>query len=260
MATELEHQTGGNVDDPVVEDPRAAIEEKARQKGWVPEDEWKRTDKEWVDADEFLRRDSFFKKISSLKFEIQQLRDSMRVREQQHAEILEKERKQMIEELKAAKKQALREGEFEQAADLDEQLDNLREIPAVKPQSPQEPPPEFIQWVGENDWYTEYPHLRAEADALGPAIANMNPNMPFPKILDEVAKRVKMAHPEIFNSAGKQPVSKAEGAQTRKATKKTKGLSLDDLPESDRKVARTLIKNGVLTEEQYLKDYQILNG
>jgi len=233
-------------------------EEKARAKGWVPEDEWNNPDKEWIDAKEFLQRDSFFKKISSLKYEISQLRESMKAREEQHIKLLEKERKEAIERLKKEKKEALTMGEVEKALTIDEELDTLRDAAVEVQPLPTEPPPEFVNWVGENSWYHEYPSLRAEADAIGPAIAQTNPGLSYQEVLEKVTKQIKLSHPDVFPR--KQVNSKAEPGNKRQTRKSSgKSITLKDLPEHDQRVARTLIRNGVLTEEEYLKDYQKLS-
>src|ERR1700677_4051887 len=150
-----------NVD---VEDPSGddgTVEEQARALGWKPEDEFKGDKSKWTDADSFLETHSrnngaLRASNAALARDMAELKAQMRGMDVAHKKIFEIQIKKQKDEfdqqvafLKAQKREALRSGEHETAADIEEQLDTLRErgpeLPDV-PETPQSKTPDPNDW------------------------------------------------------------------------------------------------------------------
>lgn len=121
--------------------------------------------------------------------------------------------------------------------------------------------PAVLQWVDENPWFNTDIELHQYARARDDAVGRANPNMPMRERLAKVKEQVLKRFPDKFPAdarsadARNAPAAVSRpGAQT--ARTKPKGKTEADLPEGARVAMAKFVKQGVLTKEQYLKDYQ----
>ena len=73
------------------------------------------------------------------------------------------------------------------------------------------------------------------------------------EFLDEVTKRVKKLYPEKFMNSNRNRPSPVEGTTAPKSTKM--GKSFNDLPPEAKDACMKFEKQGLVTREQYLKEY-----
>ena len=148
------------------------VEQSAITKGWKPEGVEGNPN---ISADEFLRNESFFERIHKLERNNRQLQTSMDEMAGQHTKIAELERQKVMDELKAKKKVALAEEDYDAVVDIDERIAETRdEVVSDAPVS-KEPAvnQEYNTWAAQNPWYNEdtNPELYDEATTLGFAYA-----------------------------------------------------------------------------------------
>ena len=157
---------------------REALETRAREMGWLPQDQYHGPG-EWRDADEFVKRGEELlpivnatnrklrnelltsnSKISKLESALEAQRKSIETLKKVHEEATKREveaaKRQLREELKAAKAT----GDIDAELAIQDRLDELRNAPTKAPDAseqaaPPESPkidPEFAAFVADNPW------------------------------------------------------------------------------------------------------------
>lgn len=240
-------------------------EEKARQKGWRPLDEFKGDAADWVDHKEFLGREKLFDKIHDLKnqlsrqaskFEQDMTRISAHFAKVQEVEF-NRAKKELQGQLAAAKAAE----DVELVADIAGQI---KEVEAdakaaakdVKQAERGGPTPEFVDWQKENGWFQKDAEMTADAIAIGTGFAAANPGKSQSEVLDYTSKKIKRMYPEKFEEGEEEPETKkkvdnrVEGGSSRSAAPKQKKgqKTVGDLSDMERSVMNTLIKRGALKE------------
>lgn len=242
------------------------IEAKARDMGWVPEEEWKGDPppKGFLSAEEFYRRgqetlpliQSQLKKreaaIDSLKKDIEELKSSTKQSNeflQNQIRRQQQENQQLIQQLEQQRANAISEGDGQAAVEAERQIQQLRtETPQYDPMARQV----LEDWLKENEWYGTDPVMRNWAD--GKAQELKQSGFPTgPVLLNQLANEVKQAFPDRFNASEATPVVEGKG---RKAGQSWGKRSFDDLPDEAKKEFqkfKDLIPG--LTKKQYLEQY-----
>ncbi|MBR8073327.1 hypothetical protein KDX14_27760 [Burkholderia cenocepacia] len=251
------------------------VEEQARALGWVPEEEYTGR-APWSDAESFLENHSkhngqLRKALDRQAKELDALKKQMQGMDAAHKRIFDLQIKKQKEEfdqqiafLKAQKREAIRAGEHDQAAEIDEQIDTLRErgpdLPeapestASKPSTPQQDwrkNPVLVEWAERNPWFERDEDLSAYAGGMGQQIRQQNPGMPFPELLEEVTRRVKRAFPHKFTRRGSPVEETTPGATSGSAGKGTYA----SLPKDAREMCDEAVAEGGITRQQWVELY-----
>jgi hypothetical protein len=269
-----EYRPGGEADDL----PNAGgsdAEDQARALGWVPEDEYTGNPGKWADAETFLEVHSknngaLRKAVAAQAKDLQELKNQMRGMDSAHKKIFEIQIKKQKEEfdqqvafLKAQKREALRSGEHETAADIDEQLDGLRERGPDLPELPDTTPKgvapqewrtnaDMVAWAKHNPWFDKDEDMTLLAGGLGQSIRRANPNMPFTELLEEVSVKVRKAFPHKFAGARRSPV---EGGTPGETQAVRTGKSYESLPRDAKAACDEAVSDGGLTRKQWVELY-----
>lgn len=116
------------------EPEHTAEELRAMEHGWRPKEEWEGDPSEWVSAKEFNFRGELMgritqmgKKIGSLEEANQLLQKTVRGFTEAQKEMAEKAYQRAVRDLRREKAEAMREGDYEAAEEVDERLDELKE-------------------------------------------------------------------------------------------------------------------------------------
>jgi hypothetical protein len=235
-----------------------AIELKASEQGWVPQDEWAGEPDAWRPAKEFLDRGELFKKIDDQNRTIKEFKRALDDLAKHHKKTAEVEYKRALEALKAQKKEALVEGDFDAVVDIDERIGAVREaqanIPEVVVQEPAQVNPVFANWVERNQWYKHDDVMQAYADKIGNKLGaeGMNPV----EILSEVERQVKEKFKEKFSNPRRSAPAAVEGGGAR-GGKKSDSFQLTD---EERRVMQRFVRTGALTEEAYIAELKKQKG
>ena len=234
------------------------VEAKAREMGWLPKEEFAGDETEWVSAETFVARKPIFDALSKRNKEVKELRKAFEGLQNHYAKLEQTAYERALQDLKAQKKVALREQEFEVAEELDEQIDQLKERQmkeAFKPQQLQVPP-EVEEWVDKNKWYNTDQELRQYADIIGKGLIGSGKD-PV-EVLETVEREVKARFPEKFGNPNRNRPSPVETKPNGKAPAKDKDYV--ELTDDERKVMNNFVKMGVMTKEQYIADIRKLRG
>ena len=254
------------VNDPgiLVPGERAEVESRARDQGWVSEDEFKSDErnvgKKWRPAEEFLERGELFDTIKSLKGEIHSIKRDFSLLTQHHKDVAKVEYERAIAELKAQRAVAAKEGDTEAIVELSDKIEEVKEgYQAQKKEQKADATqlhPAYAEWIRENNWYTTDTALHGAADAVAQDYMQKNPNSSFEDVLSHVTKEIKTK----FMDKPKRTATVESGSNGATPRGKSK-LSKADLSDDEREIMRTFIRRGVFNNEQeYIDELAKVKG
>jgi hypothetical protein len=280
--------------DMVTDDPRAngnaagpEVEGFAKRLGWKPQDEFNGPKERWQDAEAFLKRaqEELPSARARLKFQdefIRKMQTDLSATQKAAAdagsalkELLERDNKReergfsfARQQIEARMDQAAKDADWDtytrakaDLADLDK-LKPAAKAPEKKPEDDKAPTqqqndPVVAAWLRDNAWFNTDAKLRRAATAYEAGLHVDEPNLLVAERLQKTTEEIKRLYPDKFeNPARKQQsaVNSPTGQGVRQTQKKEKTVA--DLPAEDRAVMDRLVRQKVLTKEQYLKDYK----
>jgi len=265
----------GSEDETPVEEPESAepeekteqdtIESLATEMGWKPKTDFQGNEDDYVDAATYIRRSKDIqdtlrqhlkdnrKKMTSLEKGIEDLRiHNERVYK---AEIARQ--KEQLEALRSQRKEAIEEGDVAAVEQIEQKMNQLNV--EDKPQEQKVDPEEyqaFSSWLKTNTWYnlegvTEgNKDLTQYADKL--AELPEYQILPYPQRLKKIAVKVTEMFPEEFQPKNKKPANTAVESPSLRAAKKKH--SARDLNDDQRDIMRNFVRNGIMSEQEYIDD------
>lgn len=259
MAEEIKVEVPPNTEPQVQEPKLSAVEEKAMDAGWVPEDQWEGDPEQWRPAKEFLDRGELFKKIEDQNRTIKEFKRALDDLKGHHAKTRETEYARALAALKDQKKTALEEGDAAAVIKLDDQIDLVKDEQQKLKQVDSQPTvdnvnPEFTSWVDKNKWYETNEPMKAYADALGRSLAfkGLSPSA----VLQEVEKQVKIEFPNKFTNPNRNKPGAVEGS----SNKGGKGSAEVSLSDDERRVMQRFVRTGVMSEKEYIAELRKIKG
>lgn len=252
----------------------------ARNIGWRPLEEYRGPKEKWIDADAFMdkvQRETpiMRERLRTLGGEAERLRrenaELKRERDEGWGEIVKRSRsaeergyQYAVDQIEAQMEEAVNNADTATYKALKKQRDALDKMrpgpeakPAAKPNGPApEADPAIAAWVDQNPWFNTDRKLNHVAISLEAALMAEKPYLSTADRLREVREEVERRFPEKFtNAARAAPAAAARpGPQgVRPPAKKAKTEA--DLPPEARATMERLVRQKVLTKEQYLKDF-----
>lgn len=236
-------------------------ETQARAQGWVPKDEWTGQGK-WRDAEAFLDRGELFSKIDAQRREVRELRKTQEAFNAHLDTVRKAEFKRALEIIRKEKKDALVEGDPDAVIAADEKMLALQEEarhhaaqPAVNTQVDPDAPAQFAAWQAKNTWYSESNRaMKAFADVEGIKLAQSG--MSASEVLKEIESQVRKEFPEKFTNPNRTRASAVEAGASKGVSSKENYALSDD----ERNVMNRLVKSGIMTKEDYIRDLKSAKG
>ena len=259
-----------DLETPNMPDAPDPAEAEARLIGWRPREEYTGPEERWKTAEEFLEEgkhiNGFLRKdLDKLRSELARRDASLAEMKQaiqefsaHHEKTVKAEYERAVRDLRAARKQALRENDGETVVQLEEQLEALG--PPPTPRRPTQPAPNLAQdpvwvdWLGENDWFQKDPKRRGLANGYSEILRAEQPELVGRPFLDEVTRRVQADFPELFGQARSRPQQVLTGGRGSAAPSGRKSYA--DLPAEAREACDKFVRLGLVkSKEDYVKDY-----
>ena len=229
------------------------IETLATEIGWRPDGE--------LDAKDYILKsrdiqDTMREHIKTQKKQLGELGSSVSELKTHNERVYKAEVSKLTTEvnmLKKEKRTAIEDGDADKVDELDEQIDWLKEA-MVKPKETQANP-DFNTWieVDKNKWYTEDQEMADYADT----IADQHKGAPFERVSALVEKKVKEMFPDKFPAKKSLPASPVEGAGKKIVVAK---FTKADLTDSQKDIMNKFVKQGIMTEKDYIRDIAIQQG
>ena len=242
------------------------VEALAIKLGWNPNHDG--GDREFVSAENYILRskeiqNTMSKQLKGMKRETEELKRGIG-QVKKHNETFYNAQvtlmKGKIKELEGLKKEAIADNDAVAVASIDSQIKQINDIPETLPKEDAGPSEEFLEWLPNNEWYSENKDMKAYADAL--AEKPEYQALPVKKLFAVVTKETKKMFPENFEQEQKpEPKSKVaavEGAGTGKIGKpaaKSK-FKYSDLSDDQKDICKFNVKHGLMTQEEYISQLE----
>lgn len=234
----------------------------AKQSGWVPEEEWKGNPKEWRPAKEFNERGELLTRIKSQSRELSNLKQAMEFLTSQQKKQFQAGYEKAIVDLKAARTEALKEGDLVRAQDLTDKIDEIKDEQRthVETQKPVQSGPSetFKEWFSSNSWYTKDRVMTPFAEKEGEIYKREHPDSTEADMLAYVARAVRKEFPDKFvPKSGPSPDGEGRGTTVRKGTSTSdpfRGVE-DGMTDEQRSIMRTILKTTKMKKEDYIKQF-----
>lgn len=229
---------------------------KASAAGWRPLEEFDGDPEQWVDAKEFVKRAPLYEKNHKLKKELADIKATLHEVKGHITKVSQAAYNKAVADLTAQRDEAIDNGDRATVKELDKQI---KEAEAIK--TPADTVhPAIKAWEDENGkWF----YADAEVADFGMAFAERylarNPG-DFAGAMEKMEDAVKKAYPDKFeNPKRKAPPAVETGGKSAGAKTFTKS----DLTDEQRSVMNRFVRQGVMSEEDYIKelaDSGILGG
>lgn len=254
------------------------FEASARQQGWVPQEKYRGDDREWVDAETFVRRGreinpilranntKLQKQLSDLQSKNKELIEAVNEFREYHAGVDKRAYERAVAQIESERRQAVKDGDVDRQFELE---DELREVQAKEPkgevkkipvEQPEEFHPDFQSWMESNPWFGPDRLKTKLAMGLGEELREELGNTVLnASFLKELEVRLSEEFPKQFGKQFGNPNRNSPAMTSgtgRGGSTPTRGkYSVNDLPADARVIMAKFVKQGLLTEAQYLKDY-----
>jgi hypothetical protein len=243
-----------------------SIEERARDMGWRPKEEFKGDEAKWVDAETFVQKGEEVlpivranaKKLEvaneALKAELAEMRSSFKDFKKYHSQTeqraLEKARRELEREMAEAVEAKDHKAVREIAAEMADLSKDVRTDGDGNPYETPEHTKALSAWKSDNAWFGSDKVMTLAANVIADELEAGG--VKGAEQLAEVAKRIRSEFPHKFENERRKQASAVEGSTPQRKAGKTRA----DLPAEARAHMDKWVKQGLLTEAQFLKDYQ----
>lgn len=238
-------------------------EQRAREMGWVPKEEYSGDSAKWKSAEVFVALDEPIKRIESQSQELKKVKLALDALREHHSKVAENEYQRAIRDLKTQRKQALVEGDIDSFDRLETEIEKAKDqFIEIKQRNVVEAPtqsevvnPEFKSWLNRNAWYESYSYMRQFADELGVKLHQQG--LDRAEVLKKVEDSVRKEFPNRFNNPNKANAPGVEEGGTKSGGKRNESFELND---QERNIMNTLVRSGTMTKEEYITQLKKVKG
>jgi hypothetical protein len=259
-------------------DVQAQAEKEARLMGWVPKEEF-RDGEHWVDAETFVKRgkeinpilrknnETLLKKLEAAEKEVaavKQAAEEFKAFQKENAERKVKELEKQLLDLKEQKKTAISQADGEAVVAIDEAIDAIKEEQQAAKKPPKEEKPEVKEvaldpiittWMDDNKWFGDDQKYTRVADAIGASISQEFPNLKGKAFFEKLDGELQEVLPEKYKKKSGRPNPVEGAASTPSRPVGGKKQTYDNLPSDAKEACNRFVKQGFMTREQYVADY-----
>ena len=234
------------------------MELRAMDMGWRPKEEFQGDEDDFIEAKEFVRRQPLFEKIETQSKQIKAVSKALEALKTHYTRVEQAAVEKAITQMKSARKEALTDGDGDRFELLDDEIKKAETSLATIERVQKEPlveevvdHPEWKAFNSRNPWYSTTAYMRKYADDVGTELAQkgMSPT----EVLREVEKAVRKEFPSKFVNPNKEHAPEVGGSRGNPNPKKLGGDE-SKLSDSQRKIMNDLVRQKVLTKEEYLAD------
>lgn len=249
------------VDTPEGSEQENPIEAQAREQGWVPKEDFQGDEVKWVEAGEFIRRGELFKKIDQVSRTAKRAEQTLEEFKKHYARVKDTEYQHALATLKAERKVAMVDGDFDRVETIETQMDDVKaaaettkaeitrttEVPEVHP--------EVAQWVESNDWYNKDLPMKAYADTVAQQLNKQG--ITGNALLKGIDTEIRKAFPAKFTNPNRERTGAVEGSSTRSTGS---GRDSFQLSEQEQRIMQSFVRDGVMTKAEYISDLKKVKG
>ena len=233
----------------------ADVEERAREMGWKPLDDFRGDPEKWVPAETYVERgetvlpivkaqkEKLEREVAELRGQVGELRTTLKGSQEAITaleEFYSEETKRQVQkartDLRDAIKTARDDGDVDAELAAQEELTRLnaaertaKEAPPAnnKPTAPPPPTPEYLAWQAENPWFLNDGKKARRGFLVATELKEEQPTLVGKAFYEELDKRLVS---EGVTEGRRTPASKVEGGGDLGGERGSRNLSYEDLP------------------------------
>lgn len=245
---------------PAATKPPAEAEAKARETGWKPLEEWQGDPRKWVPAEAWVANQPLVDQLRASRREIREKNKAIEAAQQHYARVHEAAYQRAMQELTAQKDQAIVEQDRDRVYEIERQMAQVNAERAKAPVLTPVVDPAYTQFAIDHPEIKADPQMAQFAIAYEKSLAEYEPDID--KRLDETLAAVRVRFPDRFKNQRRQAPAMVEGTATgaAAASNAPKKFSEADLSPMERSEMQRLVRAGVLTQADYLRDIQAYNN
>ena len=246
-----------------------SVEDRARQLGWHPKEEYKGDPERHLSAEDFIKRGE--EELPLLRSNLRKIQDDLAKQQKEfqqttaefkewHESSVRQAKVEAYErakaEIEAKKLQAVEDGDRDayEAATKEESKLKAPDEPKKEEPKANDPDPAFNEFVKSNPWYTEYPELAVEADSIGVNLWQSGKFKSTSEVMEQVSKSIQRKYPHYFTNPQRsaEPAVNEEGDPG--SSRRTKAKSYDNLPKAAKEACDRFIRLGMISSKQEYVD------
>lgn len=244
-----------------------SVESLAKELGWTDKKDFKGNPDDYVDAATYIRRSKDIteaknNQIGSLKKQLKDISVVVNELKTHNERVYKTEVKRLegeLNALKAERRVAISDGDIDKVEEIEKKITELhtdanQALNDARGESRPDPDSnvDWVEWKKSNGWYGEDDEMTQFADNF----AKRYEGVDFKRVLKIVRTEVERVFPDKFDKDDK-PANKAASNPvepgTRKTATKTR-FTKADLTPAQRAIMGKFVRQGVMTEEAYIKD------
>lgn len=254
-----------------------AIEQEARESGWVPKDKFNGDESKWVSAEEFVERgrainpilrknnERLRAELANDRAELKKLKLTIDEFRSEFATMKEKAYERAIKDLKTQRKEAYKDGDFDAVEAIEEQIDEYKtqaeKAKPVEKETPSTPEPHkiseaFKEWHSENKWFNENkePEMFDAAEGYAIRLRRQEPSLSESEFLETVTTYIRKRFPDKFANPRREAGSSV-GSSGSRAEASAGKKSYASLPAEAKQACDNFVEQKIMTREQYVAEY-----
>lgn len=232
----------------------SAIEQKATDQGWSPEEDFNGPAENWKTAKEYVRDGEWMTQMNELKGEISSQKKQFDDRLDNVNKYNAAQTEAKIKALKSQQRDAVDVSDTDAYDKAQGEIDDLQAQQAPKDTPADQPgkDPAIAAWEAKNTWFNDVSDERGSvAVGVWTAFVQQNPNASIDQALAHVDSRIEHLYPSSNDNPRRNQPNTTEN-NSRRPARKGKALTMGDLT-SDEKGEWNLFGSQMFTEEQFLK-------
>lgn len=248
------------------------IEQRAKDMGWRPKEEWRGPEENWKSAEDFVRIGENYMPvlkerlgkmegtITELRTENAKVAGSLNKLADWHRGTWKRQYDKALADIKRQKRQAVAEHDTELYDNLaEEEAALIKESVQADPVVDAAPTavPEYHEFKAKNDWYGTMPEMTMYANGLQAVLTSYEGVSDDKTFFQEVEKRVRLRFPEHFRNDNRALPPAVEGAGGEGNVGGKRGWG--DIP-SEHRSAYLENFTDFMTKEDYAKEYWLQEG
>lgn len=255
--------------DQAVETTEAAeptVEDRARDMGWRPLEEFKGDESRFVDAETFVKKGEEILPIikanarkveaenATLKSDMATLKKDVAEFRKYHSQTEQRAYQRALRDLEERQADAVHAKDLGAVKAITKEIADLSRDVRTDDSGDAYATPDHAKalssWKAENVWFGSDAAMTGAANAIASELEQQG--VRGADQLAEVAKRIRAEFPHKFENERRKAPAAVEGSTPPRKAGKTRA----DLPAEARTAMDRWVKQGLLTEKQFLADYQ----
>lgn len=259
------------------------FEKRAYDQGWRPKEDFIKAGGDpaaWKDAGWWMDRGELLGQQAQLRKELKTIKDAFINMTKQSRDAYVKGQQDILNNMKIAKREAMKNQDFDTVADLDEKIEQQQVVVQTVEQQAKQPivsqeersvenSAVYQNWLRDNPWYTNDEELHAFANStLAVRINKLKQNGETTSVeeaLQYVSERIRTAFPDKFGGPRKVASPNIGGRSNQSSGGNTSSTSnsVDDrfnkivsgMDIDTRKAVLDMVRSKVISKKEYVENY-----